>query len=183
MGAPLESSAIAARTPSSGDLEVAAGWLADPDNYQWLDFGGGSQIITSPALHFMSQRPTHVLWIYSVAPSASAAGLVALSDVASNFGTATLWYVLGDKAVAGRRATTHAAHQLLRHAFDVMELRSVQAWTVEGNTPSQRVLEHNGFRLIGRRRQCHVIGTEIRDRFLYDLLAGELPERVPGARD
>src|SRR6266566_4088806 len=42
-------------------LELAASWLAQKENYQWLDFGSGRQIITPALLRIMAQRETHFL--------------------------------------------------------------------------------------------------------------------------
>ena len=71
-----------------------------------------------------------------------------------------------------RGLATRAVNELLTEAFGA-GLRAIAAWAVDSNTPSIRVLERNGFRLIGRQRRCHVVDGQARDRLLFDLLAAE----------
>ena len=161
------------RRLEAADLPLVAGWLATPDNAQWLDFGGGIQTLTPAALAVMNQRDLHLLRLYSDSGGGSPVGIVALSNVSRAVGTAMLWYVLGDKAHGGRGVTTRAVSDLLGVGFGELGLVAVNAWTVEHNLPSQRVLERNGFRFIGRQRACHVIAGRRYDRLLFDLVAGQ----------
>jgi RimJ/RimL family protein N-acetyltransferase len=114
-----------------------------------------------------------VLRVFTPDDDATPIGLVGLSNIAPAFRTATLWYVLGDKTYAGRGYTSRAVAGLLALAFTTLGLESLSAWAVEDNAPSIHVLRRNGFRPIGRQRQCHVIDGCPRDRLLFDLLASE----------
>lgn len=154
-------------------IELAATWLGEEENYKWLDFGHGKQRIGALALKLMSQRDIHLLRAFTEGSGSQPIGVVALSDIARAFGTATLWYVLGEKAYARHGYTTEAVYLLLDVGFRELGLRSVQAWTVEANRASVRVLERNGFSLAGRLRQCHVVDGIPQDRLLFDLLAEE----------
>ena len=159
--------------PDAAALRRVAGWLADGANARWLDFGHGVHALTLPALTLMVKRPGHVLRIFTPDDTDEAAGLVAFSDVAHDVGTATLWYVLGAKEHAGQGLTTRAVSRLLTTGFADLGLVAVTAWAVDGNVRSVRVLERNGFRLVGRQRRCHVMEGRRHDRLLYDLLAEE----------
>ena len=150
-----------------------AGWLADAANARWLDFGAGVQTLTAPALILMTRRPNHLLRVFTADGEDEAAGLVAFSDIVRPAGTARLWYVLGAKGHAGRGLTTRAVSRLLTVGFTELGLVAVNAWAVDGNAASVRVLERNGFRLVGRQRRCHVMDGRRHDRLLYDLLAEE----------
>jgi RimJ/RimL family protein N-acetyltransferase len=121
----------------------------------------------------MSKRDIHCLRLFTSNENHHPIGIVALSNIASEFGSATLWYVLGDKSQAGKGYTSRAVGAMLRHAFGELGLESVNAWAVTANEASRRVLEKNGFRPIGRQRCCHKIDGELRDRVLYDILAKE----------
>ena len=46
-------------------LDLVAGWLAQKENYQWLDFGNGRQIVTPALLKIMAHRETPVLRAYT----------------------------------------------------------------------------------------------------------------------
>jgi RimJ/RimL family protein N-acetyltransferase len=152
-------------------LEIVAAWMAEKENYQWLDFGGGRQILTAPSLKVMSQRDIHLLRAFTADSGHAPIGLVALSDVTAEFKTATLWYVLGDKRYRGQGYTTRAVSRLLTVGFKELGLHAVNAWAVEGNVPSISVLKRNRFELIGRQRQCHYIDGVAFDRLLFDLLS------------
>jgi RimJ/RimL family protein N-acetyltransferase len=152
---------------------IVASWLAAEENARWLDLGHGRCGADPRALLVMAQRGLQLIRVFTAGSAAEPAGVVALRDVAPEFGTATLWYLLGDKRWAGGGYTTRAVSRLLEEAFHERGLRAVNAWVVDGNEASRRVLMHNGFAFIGRQRRCHRIGEEWRDRLLFDLLASE----------
>ena len=87
--------------------------------------------------------------------------------------TATLWYVLADPAYRGRGYATRAVSETLTYGFGDLGLHAINAWAVETNHASLRVLERNHFRLIGRQRACHWIDGRVYDRVWFDLLASE----------
>lgn len=161
------------RSLETDDIPVVSSWLADEQNHRWLDFGGGRQVLAASALKIMAQRDLHLLRVYALETGGPPVGLVALSDVDRSFRTARLWYVLGEKRLSRQGLTTRAVSRLLGLGFTTLELGSVNAWVVEDNRPSVRVLERNGFRRIGRQRKCHSVDGRLRDRILYDLLAEE----------
>ncbi len=152
-------------------IELVAGWLGKPENYKWLDFGNGVQQITPITLKIMTQRGIHVFRIYTADDEDTPAGVVGLTNVDRTFKTASLWAVLGSKRYGGH--TTEACHQMLTLGFTELGLQAITAWTVETNTPAQRVLEQLHFRYIGRQRRCHYIDGRPLDRLLFDLLATE----------
>jgi RimJ/RimL family protein N-acetyltransferase len=152
-------------------LELAAAWLAREENYRWLDFGGGKQIVTPALLKVMTQRDTHFLRLYTN-DSDAPIGIVGLNNVDRSFRTGTLWGATGEKAFRHRGYGTFAASRFLTLAFKELELRTVNTWVVEHN-PSARVLERLNFRFFGRQRQCHRIDGRFYDRLFFDLLASE----------
>lgn len=166
----------------SSTIDLAAKWLAYETNYQWLDFGGGSQVVTPVLLAFMQQRDVNLLRLFAADSNDTPIGLVALSNISRGFKTATLWYVLGDKTYADRGYTSRAVSDILSIAFAETGLQTINAWAVECNLPSLRVLAKNHFRLIGRQRQCHFIDGRAFDRLLFDLIAPEHARSSMGRR-
>ena len=152
-------------------IQLAAGWLADKEIYQWLDFGAGRQIVTPALLKIMTQRSSHFLRLYTNDDD-EPIGIMALNSVDPTHGTGTLWGVTGERAFRNRGYATFATSKFLTLAFSELGLRSVNTWTVEHN-PSVRVLERVGFRYVGRQRECHRIGARAYDRLLFDLLPSE----------
>jgi RimJ/RimL family protein N-acetyltransferase len=154
-------------------LQTAADWLAQQENYQWLQFGDGRQALTPQLLKVLSQRDTHVLRVYT--SEGRPLGIVGLDEVNRHFQTARIWVVAGAKDFRGRGHATAAASKMLTLAFQELGLRAVCTWIVEGN-PSLRVAERLGFKPIGRQRQCHQIDGRVCDRLWFDILASEHKE-------
>lgn len=171
------------RSLGADGILLAADWLAQRENYQWLDFGHGQQVVTAQTLAFMLRRDIHLLRLYTADETDEPIGLVALSDISAAFKSATLWYVLGDKRYGGLGYTTRAVAEMLTLGFRELRVRTVHAWAVERNAPSIAVLRRNNFRLVGRLRQCHEIDGRPCDRLLFDLLAREHTEVVGRAAE
>jgi RimJ/RimL family protein N-acetyltransferase len=152
-------------------IELAAGWLARKDIYQWLDFGGGRQIVTPALLKVMTQRNSHFIRMYT-SDQGTPIGIVALNSVDLANRTGTLWGATGDTGFRHRGYATFAASRFLSLAFGELGLRSVNTWLVEHN-PSARVMDRLNFRYMGRQRQSHCIDGRVYDRLWFDLLAGE----------
>ena len=153
-------------------LELVAGWLGQKENYQWLDFGNGRQIVTPALLKIMAQREAHFLRIYTWGRDDRPIGIVGLNSVDRAFKTGTLWAVAGEKSFSNRGYVSLASSKLLTLAFRDLGLHVVDTWIVDRN-PSVRSLERLNFHFIGRRRQCHIIDGRPYDRLLFDLLASE----------
>src|SRR5437879_11601766 len=83
-------------------IHLVASWLAQKENYQWLDFGDGRQLVSPEWLTIATQRGTHVFRLFTSDVDDAPIGVVGLSNVNRHFKTATLWVVLGDKSYAGR---------------------------------------------------------------------------------
>jgi RimJ/RimL family protein N-acetyltransferase len=150
--------------------QLAAEWLARPENHQWLHFGPGSAI--TPALvKVMSQRDTHLVRIFT-SERDEPIGIVGLNSIDRAFRTATWWVVAGEKSYRHRGYSTLASSKLLTLGFRDLGLLAINTWAVDGN-PSVRMIERLGFRFVGRQRACHYIDGQAYDRLLFDLLASE----------
>lgn len=150
-------------------IALVASWLTRADITRWLDFGRGRQHLPGPALAIMVQQDAHRLWLVRDTLS-EVVGVVALSDISVPFGTAVLWYAIGVVEARGHGVATAAVNAALEEGFGSLGLHVVQAWVVDGNVASIRVLERAGFRFGGRQRASHVLDGERRDRLLYDRL-------------
>ena len=74
----------------------------------------------------------------------------------------------------GRGLASEAVTLALLYAFDVLELRRVEADVDPRNLPSCKVLERLGFQREGLLRERWNVNAEICDTALYGLLAREL---------
>jgi RimJ/RimL family protein N-acetyltransferase len=154
---------------------LAAEWLARKENYQWLDFGDGRQLVSAEWLKIASQRGTLAMRMFTADDDETPIGIVALGNINRHFGTATYWTVLGDKSHARRGYATRATSRMLTVGFSELGLRSIATWIVDHN-PSVHVALQVRFKLIGRQRQCHLIDGRAYDRLWLDILPSEHKE-------
>jgi RimJ/RimL family protein N-acetyltransferase len=156
-------------------LQLAAGWLSQKENYQWLDFGDGRQLASPEWLTISIQRGTMVLRLFTSDRDDQPIGVVGLTSMNPLFKTANIWVVLGDKSYQGQGYASRATSKMLTLGFTELGLRAIHTWIVEHN-PSVHVARRVGFRLIGRQRQCHYIDSRAYDRLWFDVLASEHKE-------
>lgn len=157
----------------NADIALIAEWMTLKENYQWLDFGNGTQILTAVSLKIMSQRDIHYLRLFTPDDDEVPAGLVGLSNINREFKTATLWYLLGNKKYSGTGLTRRAVARMLQVAFQELGLQAINAWVIEHNKASIEILKKNHFQPAGRIRQCHYIDGCCHDRLLFDILNSE----------
>lgn len=163
---PLDSPAL---------IQLAAGWLAQKENYQWLDFGDGRQMVSPEWLKIGMQRGSYVLRLFTADDDHTPIGIVGLSNVNPHFKTANIWVVLGDRTHGGRGYASLATSKMLTLGFRELGLHAIHTWIVDGN-PSIHVARRVKFRPIGRQRQCHFIDGRAYDRLWFDVLASEHEE-------
>jgi [ribosomal protein S5]-alanine N-acetyltransferase len=100
------------------------------------------------------------------------AGVVSVSNVVRDpLESATLGYWVAER-VNGRGLATRAVGEVIGIAFEELGLHRLEAATLVNNTPSQRVLEKNGFERIGLARRYLRIAGEWRDHLLFQRTAG-----------
>ena len=103
--------------------------------------------------------------------SGAVVGRVNLNNVVRGvFDSADLGYWVAEDA-AGQGVATRAVRHVLTVAFGPLHLHRVQAGTLLDNGASQKVLEHNGFEVIGVARRYLRIAGEWRDHLLFQRLA------------
>lgn len=160
--------------PSEAGL--VAQWLASEDIAKWLDLGDGGTV--SPlGLKIMMKKESNVFWTYTADDSDAPIGLVALSGINRKHQSAMFWAFMGEQGLVSRGYTSRASRKLLRHAFEVLGLRSVHAWVAEVNHPCLRMVSKLGFREMGRQRDCHLLDGRYVDRLWFDIVAAELREQ------
>lgn len=160
---------------SRDDLQLVTGWLAQKENYQWLDLGDGRQLLGPEWLKIALQRGTYVMRLFTADDADAPIGVVALGEINPHFKTANLWAVLGDKSHGRQGYASRATSRMLTFGFVDLGLQSIHTWIVAHN-PSIHIVRRSGFRPIGRQRQCHCIDGRTYDRLWFDMLASEHEE-------
>ena len=158
-------------------FNLAAQWLAQKENYQWLDFGDGRQTVSPEWLKISMQRGSVVLRLFTRAADEPPIGIVALGNINPQFKTANIWVVVGDKSYLARGYATRASSKMMTLGFSELGLHAIHTWIVEHN-PSVRMTKRLNFHFIGRQRQCHWIDGRAYDRLWFDLLSTEHQEML-----
>lgn len=100
-------------------------------------------------------------------------GVIGLHGINHRDGNAELGYFLG-KEYWRRGYTSEAVGLMLQYAFDQLNLRKVYARIYDPNIGSQKVLEKNGFKLVGRlRKHVYIPKFGYVDELYYDILREE----------
>lgn len=156
-------------------IGAVAEWLSAPETNVWLttDWRGRKVDPVVVGLAARNKKNRFYLTFADERPC----GLVALADIDMTDKVAMVWYILGDKQVAGRGVTTAALQRLVRIAFEEFGLECLYAWIIDDNTPSRRVLEKAGFREAGLLRSAVSRGERRLGRQYFDLIRTDLPQR------
>ena len=99
-------------------------------------------------------------------------GTVTLFHLNLSNGRAEIGYAMGS-AYWGKGYMNEALTALIVHAFDVLNLRRLEADVDPRNTPSVRTLERLGFQREGFLRERWHVGGELQDALFYGLLRHE----------
>lgn len=91
--------------------------------------------------------------------------------------TAEISYLIGDPGSRGRGLGRKIVDALLEYGFCRLGLFSIYASATEENRSSVRALEGAGFRRIGTRRACSLLGDRCLDDILFDVTRGEYLSR------
>ncbi len=165
------------RALEKSDCASVATWLQNPLLNEWMDFGNGRQALNALAISIMSRSPDHFVRVVLDAKG-RLIGVFGLQQVRHPFRVAQLWGVRPMLRPPARLRNAVAMRVVLSLAFQSYNLSAVQAWAVEGNSASIRILKELGFRACGRHRRCHLIKGVMRDRLNFDLLPEDF-EPIP----
>lgn len=150
-------------------VRTVAAWLSEACH--WLDLSPHQQL-TPARLRVLTRQANQEFRVFRPAQLGPPVGVVALTDIDPECGTAMVWGMLGDKQWTRQGLTTAALSRILTFGFSELGLRAINTWAVD-ESPSLHMLTRLHFRLIGRQRSCHVINGHPCDRLRFDLLATE----------
>lgn len=160
-------------TPES--CELAAQWFSDGEINRWLTSEWRGQDVSARTVAVMLRNKRNRLLL--VRDDGEACGIVGYSELDDVDRVAMIWYLLGSRPRGSRGIITEAVGAALRLAFTEYGLSCVYAWIVDGNQPSRRVLEKNGFTELGRMRSATRRDGEQVDRVYFDITRDDYDAR------
>jgi [ribosomal protein S5]-alanine N-acetyltransferase len=119
-----------------------------------------------------NESETMFKWGIALRDSNTVIGTTTLFNLNLDNGRAELGYAMSH-AHWGKGYMNEALNALVSHAFEVMDLRRLEADVDPRNTASIRVLEKLGFQREGFLRERWHVNGEIQDAFFYGLLRRE----------
>lgn len=112
--------------------------------------------------------------IYTLCFDALPIGIIAFSKLDPSHHPAELWYLLSNKAFAGRGLIKYGVNSAIAAAVSEKNIKTIVAWVVETNRASLSILKAGGFKVAGRLRSMRWLEGEAYGRFVFDLvLPGE----------
>jgi diamine N-acetyltransferase len=97
--------------------------------------------------------------------------------------SASFGIFIGEPECRGKGYGTETTSLMLDYAFTALGLHNVMLTVFEFNAAGIRAYEKVGFKPIGRRRECRVMGGEVYDEVYMDCLASEFERPVTPGKD
>lgn len=161
------------REPNAKDLDEVLRWMQHPSVYKWFDFGAGRQVLSGLALSMMAKSERYCMRVFGELGHPDPIGMVVLGDVQHPFRAASFWVVRDRTRRAYPGITTDASRAIVDHGFRDLGLVSINAWAVEINHRSIRLLHAVGFLEYGFQRDCHVVDGQVLGRVHFELLSSD----------
>ncbi len=110
-------------------------------------------------------------------------GNTGLHEVDHRNRRAAFGILIGEPRCRGRGLGTETTRLMLDYAFTALGLHSVMLTVFEFNPAGIRAYEKAGFKPIGRRRECRVMGGRVYDEIYMDCLAPEFERPTAPAKE
>ena len=115
-------------------------------------------------------------------PGGDAIGVVSLTNIDPVHRNGEMHLLIGDGKARNQGAGTAATIEMLKHAFDDLNLHRVWLTVLDTNAAARRVYDKVGFRVEGTIREGVFKDGRYHDQILMGLLAGEFRPSSAAAR-
>ena len=180
---PLETPRLLLRPWREQDIAEIFKICQDPDVQRWTTVPSPYQMKDAewfvrehtPTGFRNGNEATFGVFIKDTGRVAGAIGLGGLTQSAALRGVRTgeigYW---ANPDTRGHGYITEGVREVVRWAFEELEVGRVTWQAFDGNVASRRVIEKVGFTIVGRQRGSHAHRGAVRDMWLADILPGEL---------
>jgi [ribosomal protein S5]-alanine N-acetyltransferase len=111
-------------------------------------------------------------WMIRESETGLLAGCIRINSIDKPQSVGIIGYEIAP-AMWGKGYATEALNAVVEHAHDAMRIHRLEAWTLDGNPQSDRVLLKSGFRREGTQRSKMRLGRERFDMHLFGRLADD----------
>lgn len=174
---------LSLREPDIGDCDDFHGLLQIPDVTRFSDWPDApKRAQTERSMKWMSEahaKGKGCAWIMEDRISGRFLGAIRFNRIDRHWKGGEIGYEI-HPSVWGKGLMTEAVKAVTRCGFDHFSLNRIEAWTLPGNTASDRVLEKAGFRYEGTLHQKAWFKNAFHDFRMFGCLAGEpfVPARI-----
>ena len=172
----IAASRVVLRWISEDDIDGLYKVFSDPQVMRYWSSGPLANREAAAALQReiadSNEKESMFKWGLVLRESNSLIGTATLFNLNLDNGRAELGYAMGS-AHWGKGYMNEALQALVSHAFEVMNLRRLEADVDPRNAASIRTLERLGFQREGFLRERWHVNGEIQDAFFYGLLRRE----------
>jgi diamine N-acetyltransferase len=125
----------------------------------------------------------HVMFTIYERETGRPIGNTALHDLDHRNRSASFGIMIGEPDCLGRGYGTETTSLMLDYAFTALGLHNVMLTVFAFNPGGLRAYEKAGFKKIGRRRECRVVGGKVHDEIYMDCLASEFERPATPGKD
>ncbi len=146
-------------------------WLNDPEITKWLSSIYRYNKYDALFHRFALRKNDNIF--FTVKFQELPIGFVGVTQIDKAEKSGMVFVVLGEKKHGGRGIMSKALNLALNKLFFEFDFHSINAWILEDNNPSIRMVKNNNFKQIGIQRECHLVEGAFKNRILFDILKND----------
>jgi RimJ/RimL family protein N-acetyltransferase len=117
-------------------------WQNDPEVFRWMDY---HKPFSLDDVRRSEEKATKEGIPFVIEVDGHAIGRIGLNNFRRRDNMASLYIFIGERGIWGRGHGFDAMMTLLRYGFDVLGLRLIELWQLEGNERAFQMYKHCGF--------------------------------------
>ncbi|MGH2726285.1 MAG: GNAT family N-acetyltransferase [Actinomycetota bacterium] len=161
---------VSLRRGEPGDRELILRWQNDPVLFRWMDY---VRPFSLADIDESEERAAREGQPFIIEADGRPLGRIGLNNFRPRDQMASLYIFIGEREVWGKGYGRDALMTLLAHAFDTVNLRQVELWTLADNERAIYMYKACGFVEDGRLRNRSWIEGHYIDHLVMSITADE----------
>lgn len=170
MGAMPTGKLVTLRRSEPRDYEAIRAWQNDPVVFRWMDY---VRPFSLDDIKESEERAAQEGHPFIIEVDGKPLGRIGLNNFRPRDRMASIYIFVGDRAMWGKGYGRDAMMALLVHAFDTVNLRQVELWTLADNERAIHMYKSCGFVEDGRLRDRSWIEGHYIDHLVMSITADE----------
>jgi len=170
MAGMLKGRRVSLRRVEPADYAHILRWQNDPEVFRWMDY---VKPFSSADIAASEERAVTEGYPFVIEADGKPVGRVGLNNIRPRDRMASLYIFVGDREVWGRGYGRDALMALLTYAFDALNMRQVELWTLADNERAIHMYKGCGFVEDGRLRDRSWIEGHYVDHLVLSINAEE----------